>query len=82
MNWKNMTLSHKIATIISVIVVLIWLIQKVKPGLFPIDVTYPAIAIFTVCEALVYWNNRRKWAYLLMAGAAVSIACFVWELML
>ena len=54
MNWKNMPLSHKIATGISGLAVVVWLIPKVKPDLFPFDPTYPAIAVFTLCEAVVY----------------------------
>ena len=82
MNWKNMSLGQKIATIISYLAVLAWLIYRVKSDLFPFDPTYPAIAVFTVCEAVVCWKNKRTWAYLLIAGAAISIACFLWEPML
>ena len=82
MNWKNMPFSHKIATIISFIPVVVWIIFKVKPDLFPFDPTYPAIAMFTVCEAVVYWNTKRKWAYLMIAGAVVSLAFLVLEKML
>ena len=74
MNWKNMTLCHKIATVISGIVIAVWLVYKIKPDLFPFDPTYPAIAVFTACEAVVYWNTKRKWAYLLIAGAVISLA--------
>ena len=77
MNWKNMPLSHKIATVIAGIAVVVWLIFKVKPDLLSIDLTYPAIAVFTVCEAVVCWNNKRKWSYLLIAGAVISFACFI-----
>ncbi len=77
MNWKNMPLSHKIATVIAGIAFVVWLIFKVKPDLLPIDLTYPAIAVFTVCEAVVCWNNKRKWSYLLIAGAVISFACFI-----
>ena len=76
MNWKNMPLSHKIATIIAGLAVVVWLINKVQPNLLPIDPTYPAIAVFTICEAVVYWNNKRKWSYLLIAGAVVSLVFF------
>ena len=82
MNWKNMPPSHKIATIISGLAVMVWLIQKVKPDLLPFDPSYPAIAVFTVCEAVVYWKKKRTWAYLLIAGAAISLAFFFLELML
>ena len=79
MNWKSMPLSHKIATVIAGLAGVIWLIPNVRPGLLPIDPTYPAIAVFTVCEAVVYWNQKRKWSYLLIAGAIISMACFALE---
>ena len=82
MKWKNMPLSHKIATVIAGLAVVVWLVHQVKPDLLPVDLTYPAIAVFTVCEAVVYWKDKRKWAYLLIAGAVISLAFFFLELML
>ena len=82
MNWKNMSRSQKIVTVISGLAVVVWLIHKVKPDLFPVDPSCPAIAVFTGCEAVVYWKEKRKWAYLLIAAAAISLAAFVLELML
>lgn len=82
MNWKNMSLFQKIATIISGIAVAVWLICNVKPDLFPVDPTYPAIAVFTICEAVVCWKEKRTWAYLLIAGAVISLACCVLEMMI
>ena len=75
MNWKNMPLAHKIATVISWLAVAVWAISKVKSDLLPIDPTYPAIAVFTICEAVVYWKNKRIWSYILIAGAVISLAC-------
>ena len=60
MNWEKMPLSHKIATVISGLAVVVWLISKVKPDLFPFNPTYPAIAVFTLCEAVVYWKKRTR----------------------
>ena len=82
MKWKSMSLSHKIATIIAGLAVVVWLIHQVKPTLFPVDPTYPAIAVVTVCEAVVYWKDKRKWACLLIAGAVISIGCCFLELIL
>ena len=81
MNWKNMPLSHKVATVISGIAVLVWLIPHLKPDLLPIDPSCPAIAVFTVCEAVIYWKEKRKWAYLLIAAAIISFGCFALELL-
>ena len=74
-NFKNMPLSHKIATIIAGLAVVLWLIPHVSPDLLPFDPTYPAIAVFTVCEAVVYWKEKRSWAILLIVGAAISLGC-------
>ena len=74
-----MPLSHKIATVISGLAFVVWVICQVKPDLFPVDLTCPAIAVITVCEAVVYWKEKRKWAYLMLAGAVISIVCFVLE---
>ena len=82
MNWKNMSISQKIATVIAGLAVVVWLIPKVKPDLLPVDPTYPAIAVFTACEAVVYWNTQRKWSYLLIAGAVICLASFILELTL
>lgn len=82
MDWKSMPPSHKVATVIACIAVLFWLVSTIQPELLPIDLTYPAVAAVTVCEAVVYWENKRKWAYLLIAGAAISMACFILELLL
>ena len=64
------------------IAVVVWFVGFVKPDLLPFDLTYPAITIFTVCEAVVYWNKKRKWAYLLIAGAVISLAFYILEMML
>ena len=74
-----MPLSHKIATVIAGIAVVFWLIPTVNSELLPIDPTYPAIAVFTMCEAVVYWNQKRTWAYLLIAAALISLGCFMLE---
>ena len=81
-DWKNMPLSHKIATVIAGLAVVVWLLAEVRPGLLPFDPTYPAIAVFTVCEAVTYWKTKRTWALLLIGGAVISIACCMLELML
>lgn len=82
MSRKNMSASQKIATVISGLAVAVWLISKVKPDLLPVNPTYPAIAVFTACEAVVCWNVKRKWSYLLIVGAVICLASFILELTL
>ena len=79
MNKKKTPLSHKIATIISCLAGVVWLIYQVQPDLFPIDPTSLAIAVFTVCEAVVCWKQKRTWSWLLIAGSVICIACFLLE---
>ncbi|MBR5231609.1 MAG: hypothetical protein IKW00_05110 [Clostridia bacterium] len=82
MNWKDMTLLQKIALIISCIAAFIAALALRDPNLFPINMTSPAIAVITVFEALAYWKQNRKLAYLLIAGAVISLAFFGAELFL
>ena len=82
MNWKNMTPMQKVVFIITCIAAALVVAINLKPDLFPVNITYPAIAVVTVMDAVVYWKQNRKWAYLLIAGAVVSVAFFVLELCL
>ena len=82
MNWKNMPLAHKIAKVVSCVAALVWVIAQLQPELFSVDPSTPAIAVFTVCEAVVYWESKRKWAYLFIAGAAISMTSFALGLFL
>ena len=82
MSWNKMPLAHKIATAIAVLSVVVWLIPNFKPDLLPFDPTCPAVAVFTVCEAVIYWGQKRKWAILLIAAAVISMAFFLLELAL
>ena len=82
MNWKNMFPLQKIVTGIAGLAAVVWLLGKVKPDLLPIDPTHPAIGVITLCEAVVCWKEKRTWSYLLIAGAVISIGCFLLEQML
>ena len=75
MKWNEMPLAHKIATIISFLAVAVWLICKLQPELLPFDPTYPAIAVFALCEAVIDWDKRRTWSYLYIAGAVICLVC-------
>ena len=78
-NWKDMTPMQKVALIISCIAALLAALALRDPDLFPINMTCPAIAVITVFEALAYWKQNRKLAYLLIAGAVISLAFFIME---
>jgi predicted exporter len=82
MNWKEMSLTQKIATVIAGLAIVVWVVFQVQPKLLPFDPTNPGIAVVTICEAVVYWKTQRKWAYLLIAAAVIFIGCSIWELFL
>lgn len=79
-NWKDMTPLQKVALIASCIAALLVALALRDPDLFPINMTFPAITVITGFEALAYWKENRKLAYLLIAGAVVSAAAFLVEL--
>ena len=81
-NWKDMTPLQKVALIISCIAALLAALALRNPNLFPVNMTCPAIAVITVFEALAYWKQNRKLAYLLIAGTVISLAFFMMELFL
>lgn len=82
MNWKTMSVGHKIATVVAALAVVAWVIFQIKPNLLPIDVSPLAIALFTACEAVICWKERRKWGILLLVAAVICAACFALECML
>ena len=53
MNWKNMSNSQKIATIISVIPIVVWLIYKVKPDLSRL---IPPILLLRYSQLVKLWH--------------------------
>ena len=81
-NWKSMTPVEKIVFIITCIAAALVVVANMKPNLFPVNITYPAIAVVTAGEAMVYWKQKRKWAHLLIAGAVISTVSFILELCL
>ena len=79
-NFKDMTLLEKITFMITCISAVPVMAACVKPDLFPVDITCPAIALVSVLEAVSYWKQKRKWAYLLIAAAVISATVFLLEL--
>ena len=75
-----MPVSHKVATVVAAIAIVFVLVCKLEPSLLPVDPVCPGIAVVTLCEAVAYWKEKRKWACWLIAAAVVSLACFILEL--
>ena len=82
MNWKNLSTPQKIIAIISIVAAIPVVAAMIKPDLIPINPTYPAISVLTLFESVVYWEKKRKWAYLLIFGAVICMFFFALELFL
>lgn len=82
MKWNEMTPMQKIGFVIVCLGAVLVVIAMMKPELFPVNMTTPAIAIMSLGEAMDYWQKNKKWAYLFIGAAVISMACFVLELCL
>ena len=82
LKWKDMTSMQKIGFIIVCLGAVLVVVSMMKPELFPVSMTTPAIAVMSVGEAMDYWQKNKKWAWLFIGAAVISVACFVLELCL
>lgn len=82
MKWKDMTTLQKIGLIITCLGAVVVVVAMMKPELFPVNMTTPAIAVMSVGEAMEYWEKNRKWAWLFIGAAVICMASFVLELCL
>ena len=80
--WKDMTFMQKTGFIVVCLGALLMVVSIIKPELFPVNMITPAIAVTSVGEAMDYWQKGRKWAWLFIGAAVISMACFVLELCL
>ena len=80
--WKDLTSLQKIGFIITCIGAVLVVVDMMKPELFPVNMTTPAVAVMTVGEAMDYWQKNRKWAWLFIGAAVIAMACFILELCL
>ena len=78
--WKDLTSMQKIGFIITCIGAALVVVAMMKPELFPVNMTTPAVAVMTVGEAMDYWQKNRKWAWLFIGAAVIAMACFILEL--
>jgi hypothetical protein len=79
MKWNNMSVIHKIASVIAGLAAVVWVIFQIKPNLLPVDVSSLCIAVFTLCEGVVCWKEKRTWAILLIVAAVICAASFALE---
>ena len=84
--WKDKSTLEKVLDIISGVALCVWLIfemvertNKVEYARF---VNYIAICVVCVCQAFSYWNIKRAFSYVAIAGTVCLIAVMVLEIML
>lgn len=82
LKWKDMTSMQKTGFIVLCLGALLMLVDIMKPELFPVNMTTPALAVMSVGEAMDYWQKSKKWAWLFIGAAVIAVACFVLELCL
>ena len=80
--WKDLTSMQKIGFIVVCLGAILMLVGIIKPELFPVNMTTPAIAVISVGEAMDYWQKSKKWAWVFVGAAVLSMASFVLELCL
>ena len=80
--WNNMTPMQKAGFVITCIGAALAAIAILKPDLFPVSISTPAIAVMCLGEAMDYWHKKRKWALLFAGAAVISMAAYILELCL
>ena len=82
LKWKDLTSMQKAGFIVLCLGALLMVVSIMKPDLFPVNMTMPALTVMSVGEAMDYWQKSKKWAWLFIGAAVITTACFVLELCL
>jgi hypothetical protein len=80
--WKDMTFLQKAGFVVVCLGAVLMVVAIMKPDLFPVNMTTTAIAVTSVGEAMDHWEKNKKWAWLFVGAAVISMACFLLELFL
>ena len=79
--WSEKTTFQKVADIIAGIAFLIYLIFQALERSGNVKsadlITCIAIAIVCICEAFSYWNRKRVFSYVAIAGAVLLVTVLV-----
>ena len=84
--WNEKNTLEKTVTIISGIVLCVWLLfeflERKSTLKYANTVNYIAIFVICVCEAISFWKVKRALSYVAIGGAICMIAVMVLESML
>ena len=77
--WKSLSVTHRVVTVISVIVsafaVFFAVLQLLNVWDAAINVCLPLLGVVDLCQAYLQWNTNRKIAYLNIGVAAFILIC-------
>ena len=84
--WNEKTTVEKVAEIIASIALVIWLVFEFLEMKNTVPyaelVSYIAITVVCICEAISHWNVKRSLSYVAIAGAVLLVAVGVMTAML
>ena len=79
--WKDVPLTHKIVTAVSIIVALsvivLAILQMFDIWTQAINLCVPLMGVNLLCQTYIQWNTSRKTAYFSLGCAAFVFACAI-----
>lgn len=79
--WKDSPLTHKIVTVVSIIVALsvivLAILQMFDVWTQAINLCVPLMGINLLCQTYTQWNTSRKTAYFSLGCAVFVFACAI-----
>ena len=79
--WKDTPLTHKIVTVVSIIVALsvivLAILQMFDIWTQAINLCIPLMGVNLLCQTYIQWNTSRKTAYFSLGCAAFVFACAI-----
>lgn len=79
--WKDAPLTHKIVTVVSIIValsvVVLAIIQMFDIWTQAINLCVPLMGVNLLCQTYIQWSTSRKSAYFSLGCAAFVFACAI-----
>ena len=79
--WKDAPLTHKIVTVVSIIVALsvivLAILQMFDIWTQAINLCVPLMGVNLLCQTYIQWNTSRKTAYFSLGCAVFVFACAI-----
>ena len=79
--WKDVPLTHRIVTIISIgvslSIVVLGMLQIFEIWVYAINVCVPLMGVVNLCQAYIQWNTSRKVAYFSIGTAVFIFICAI-----